>query len=342
MFETTRWVCRSGSPVRESRWSNAAATSPVTGTCRMPPVPTRVNATSRSSRATVLRTAASWAAAISRATSGGAIAHSADTDFTGEKVRSYPATAVCSGREEAARKPENSAASTGSRPWRSTNASRATSVRIRARSSAGIGWFQASPREVLWSLNAWAVAWRRLLAAYVGKARPSAPQPRAAASGWSASGCRPWPKRSFICSSVTTSPSARSRPGEAAAEPAAGRLALLLVVGGQPDLGALGRVVHGDVPGEVRVAAAGRELVQGHHVFLMPRTPSPMATSGSRVHQVCSRIGCWRSVGGTCRGDVSGLEIGRANVAAGGGSRGVWGIGAFEGRAWLSTGPGAS
>lgn len=39
----------------------------------------------------VVRTAASCAASTSRDTSGAASAHSADTDFTGLKVRSYPA-----------------------------------------------------------------------------------------------------------------------------------------------------------------------------------------------------------------------------------------------------------
>ncbi len=85
------------------------------------------------------------AASICWATSGGARAHSAETDFTGENVRSYPATGTCAGRDAEARNPVNSPSSTGARPCRSRNTSRATWVRIRARSSAGIGWFHTSP-----------------------------------------------------------------------------------------------------------------------------------------------------------------------------------------------------
>ncbi len=145
LLDTTTWVCRSGSPVRESRWSNAAATNPVTGTCRMPPLPTRVNATSRSSIARVARTASWCAASTCWATSAGARAHRAETDFTGENVRSNPATGTCAGRDADATNLVSSASSTGARPCRCTNASRATWVRIAARSSAGIGWFHARP-----------------------------------------------------------------------------------------------------------------------------------------------------------------------------------------------------
>ena len=53
--------------------------------------------------------------------------------------------------------------------------------------------------------------------------------------------------------------------GEAAAHPAARRLALLLVVGGQPELAPLGGVVGSDLLRQVGVPAAGGELVQGHH-----------------------------------------------------------------------------
>ena len=43
-----------------------------------------------------------------RRTSGGAIAHKVETDFTGEKVRSYPPTAVVLGRDSLAIVPDSS------------------------------------------------------------------------------------------------------------------------------------------------------------------------------------------------------------------------------------------
>ena len=78
---------------------NAVAISPRVSTCRAPLRPSRVKSASRSMKASASRTAASCASSIARATSTGATAHSADTDFTGENVRSNPATAVCRGRE---------------------------------------------------------------------------------------------------------------------------------------------------------------------------------------------------------------------------------------------------
>ena len=183
LFDTTTWVCRSGSPVRESRWSNAAAIRPVTGTCRIPPLPTRVNATSFSSIARVVRTASWCAASTCPATSGEARAHNVETDFTGENVRSYPATGTCAGRDAEARNFVRSPSSAGARPCRSSNAARATWVRIRARSSTAMGWFHTNPRLVLCSLNARAVTCRKVVASKVGNARPKPPHPRAAASG---------------------------------------------------------------------------------------------------------------------------------------------------------------
>ena len=53
--------------------------------------------------------------------------------------------------------------------------------------------------------------------------------------------------------------------GDAAAQPAARRLALLLVVRGQSDLASLSPVVRSNLPGQVRVPAPGGELVQSHH-----------------------------------------------------------------------------
>ena len=85
-------------------------------------------------------------------------------------------------------------------------------MRIPARTSAGIGAFHGNPRLVLCSLNARAVTCRKVVASNVGNARPNAPHPFAAASGSSERGWRPCPNSNFICSSVTTSPSARSSP----------------------------------------------------------------------------------------------------------------------------------
>ncbi len=74
---------------------------------------------------------------MTAAIDGSASAHSADTDFTGENVRSKPATAVVCGRDSRATSPASSRASWGSRLNSATKNSRATSVRIRPRSSRG-------------------------------------------------------------------------------------------------------------------------------------------------------------------------------------------------------------
>ena len=68
LFATATWVCRSGSPARESRWVNAAATRPVTLTCRIPCCPVRVNRASRSMKLSASRTAAWCASSICAAT----------------------------------------------------------------------------------------------------------------------------------------------------------------------------------------------------------------------------------------------------------------------------------
>ena len=88
LFATATWVCRSGSPARESRWMNAAATRPVTLTCPDPFLPCRVNKAWRSMKLSASRTAARCARSICAATSGSATAHNVSTDLTGEKVRS--------------------------------------------------------------------------------------------------------------------------------------------------------------------------------------------------------------------------------------------------------------
>ena len=94
---------------------NLAITNPRVSTCAGPPVPTRVYPTSRSNHARVAVTAA-WCAVSTRSdTSRGATAHSVETDFTGEKVRSNPATADLAGRDIRRRNPVSSCSVSGSR-----------------------------------------------------------------------------------------------------------------------------------------------------------------------------------------------------------------------------------
>ena len=47
-LDTTRWVCRWGSPARESQWSNAAAMTPCVSVWTTPPAPWRVRMESAS------------------------------------------------------------------------------------------------------------------------------------------------------------------------------------------------------------------------------------------------------------------------------------------------------
>jgi len=88
LFATAMWVCRSGSPARESRWVKAVPMRPQTSTCRMPLVPVRVYRAVRSMNARASATAAWWACSIVAAVVGSASAHRLDTLLTGEKVRS--------------------------------------------------------------------------------------------------------------------------------------------------------------------------------------------------------------------------------------------------------------
>jgi hypothetical protein len=71
-------------------------------------------------------TAAWWARSIAAATAGSATAHNADTDFTGENVKSKPATVCVRGRESLAICPANSRALTGFRPCSARKNSKAT------------------------------------------------------------------------------------------------------------------------------------------------------------------------------------------------------------------------
>jgi hypothetical protein len=89
-------------------------------------------------KASASATAAWWACSIFVATSGGAIAHNAETDLTGLNVRSNPATAVCRGREYFANAVDSSCAVAGSRPCSATKNSRAAVERALAR-WAGVG-----------------------------------------------------------------------------------------------------------------------------------------------------------------------------------------------------------
>ena len=137
LFATATWVCRSGSPARESRWVNAAATRP-RDVDLADPVGARPGEQGvLLDEASASATASWWARSIGAAIRGSAIAHRVDTDLTGEKVRSNPATAVVLGRECFAIVPASSRASIGSRPCSARKNSGATSVRIRARSAAG-------------------------------------------------------------------------------------------------------------------------------------------------------------------------------------------------------------
>ena len=149
LLATATWVCRSGSPARESRWVNAAAIRPRTLTWRTPLVPVRVNRAwvSRNRNASLI--AARWACSIWAATAGSANAHSVDTLLTGEKVRSNPATAVVCGRDSFAMWPANSRASSGSRPCSVRNDSRPSWERSSARTSRGTGQSPGRPRDWL-------------------------------------------------------------------------------------------------------------------------------------------------------------------------------------------------
>lgn len=83
---TITWVCRFGSPARESQWSNPAATIPRVRTCRIPP--TRVRSTDCSTNLSAWATAASCAASTARLVGSSPNAHNTDADFGTVKVRS--------------------------------------------------------------------------------------------------------------------------------------------------------------------------------------------------------------------------------------------------------------
>ena len=66
--------------------------------------------------------------------------------------------------------------------------------------------------------------------------------------------------------SVTCEPTSRSSAAEPGAEPTARRLALLGVVVGQSRVAPVGRIVHGDLTGQVRVPVSRGQLVHTHHI----------------------------------------------------------------------------
>jgi hypothetical protein len=82
-------------------------------TCRIPCGPVRVNKACCLDEAQRVVDRGLWARSIAAATPGSATAHSVDTDFTGENVRSKMATVCVRGRELFAICPANSQASIG-------------------------------------------------------------------------------------------------------------------------------------------------------------------------------------------------------------------------------------
>ena len=88
LFAIATCVCRSGSPSRDSRWSNAAAINPCVSSWYSPRSPIRVKTALRSSQPIASATASWCAASTSARTRQSPSAHSSDTDFTGVNTRS--------------------------------------------------------------------------------------------------------------------------------------------------------------------------------------------------------------------------------------------------------------
>jgi hypothetical protein len=102
--------------------------------------PVRVNSACFSMNANASFKSAWWARSITTATAGSATAHRVETDFTGENVKSKPATVCVRGRESFAICPASSRASIGSRPCAARKKLRATSVCTRAGSAGSEVW----------------------------------------------------------------------------------------------------------------------------------------------------------------------------------------------------------
>ena len=134
LLATATWVWRSGSPARESRWVKAVATRPRTSTWRTPSVPVRVNRALCSMKAR----ASATAALVGLLDQGGGCG-------IGQRPQRRDALDRGEGEVEAGHSggllpgvlgdvAASSRASVGSRPCSAVKNSRATSVRIRARS----------------------------------------------------------------------------------------------------------------------------------------------------------------------------------------------------------------
>ena len=88
------------------------------------------------------------------------MAHNADTDLTGVKVRSNPATAVVAAREWRAMKEDSSRGFRAGRPYSCANICRPTSVRIRARCAAASGVsFGISRASLAWAQACATATW---------------------------------------------------------------------------------------------------------------------------------------------------------------------------------------
>ena len=129
-------------------------------------MPIRVNNALFSMKSNASLIAAWCARSITAAVFGSASAHSTETLLTGEKVRSYPATAFVLGRECLAIVAASSRASAGSRPCSARKKSRPTSVRILARSSAGTGQSPGRPAVSLRAARRLATSTRKALTSF--------------------------------------------------------------------------------------------------------------------------------------------------------------------------------
>ena len=145
LFATATWVCRSGSPARESRWVNAAATSPRRRPAGPRWCPVRVNRACSSMNRSASRDRGlvgpldhrGRGRVGDRPQRRHALHRGEGQVVAGDRwVRGRDCLAIVAA---------SSRASAGSRPCSAVKNSRATSVRIRARSAAGTGQSPGSP-----------------------------------------------------------------------------------------------------------------------------------------------------------------------------------------------------
>ena len=136
-----------------------------------------------------------------------------------------------------------------------------------------------------------------------------------------ASGCRPSPNSATICRSWTRPPASKTRQFEdgavadgqrcdAAAQPDSGGLALLLVVAPEARVAAVRVVAGGDLAGQVRVAAAGRELVQTHHAHTVQQGYATPSRERCRNAPGVWHLGCGESRCEVGEGEGGGLVAG--------------------------------